>query len=216
MSRFLIYTLVDGNSRYVRYSTCGLKRPQQHWKYVQSGKIDRLFNLKVYRWLRTLVSEPEIIVLQEYETFEELLSAEVHWIAALHAEGFNLMNMTDGGDGTAGHKFTDDQCAAISDRVTATWKDPEFRERNRLAQIKAQNRPEVRAKRLGDNNPSKRPEVRHKQSESLTGRAFSQTHIENIKASWTVERSEKMSKLKKRYWAARRNDFMRWEDDGGQ
>jgi hypothetical protein len=84
---------------------------------------------------------------------------ECWWIAACRAAGFDLVNLTDGGDGTKGYKHTKEVCEKISRRMTE----------NNPHHI-----PEVAAQLSGDshwtrqdgavtnfhtgNNPSKKPE----------------------------------------------------------
>ena len=84
---------------------------------------------------------------------------EVRWIKALREAGYNLVNLTDGGDGTKGHKHTEEYCKQISKRMT---------------EINPHHIPEVAEKLAGDNhwskqygavtnfhtenNPSKKPE----------------------------------------------------------
>lgn len=47
-----------------------------------------------------------VVVIQECEDGEVLSLAEKHWIAYYRALGCKLTNLTDGGEGTPGHKKT--------------------------------------------------------------------------------------------------------------
>ena len=88
-------------------------------------------------------------VVQAFDTEDEVKQAEIFWIAELNTnqcQGGRGFNSTVGGDGSGGHKMTDEV---------------------RLEQSK-------RLKALGDNHPSKRPETRLKMS--LTIKAKGDAH----------------------------------------
>lgn len=93
MRHFLIYALIDprtGQIRYVGRSCKGLRRARASAKENVGYKGN---------WIQKLASQgktPEITVLQECRTYEELLSAEVAWISALRPTGL-LTNISAGG-----------------------------------------------------------------------------------------------------------------------
>jgi hypothetical protein len=103
VSEFLIYGLVDpqnGEIRYVGQSSVGLRRPNLHLKrYVYDGRSRKLH---VYRWIKSLVEKgltPEVRVLEEVQTYEELNSREIEWIRSLREQGARLTNLTLGAKG---------------------------------------------------------------------------------------------------------------------
>jgi len=198
---FFIYALISENELgYIGCSSTGLKRPQSHWKYTQSKKSGRLRHLELYKWLKTLSREPTIVIIENCYSRETMLIAEKTWIHYFRELGCNLRNMTDGGDGTFGYKLSVKQRFAIKERVSKKWQDHEFRERNRQAQIEAQNRPDVKAKRMGANNISKRLEVRTKQSASASGKKKSTNHIESLRsAASTQENRSRLSLMKRNF-----------------
>ncbi len=65
---------------------------------------------------------------------------------------------------------------AISERMKQQWKDPVYSEKV----IKAINRPEVKDRMIGENNPAKRPEVRAKMSKTRKGKPKSEEHKRKI------------------------------------
>lgn len=102
-SRFLIYALVDPRTNSVRYigkSTTRLARPKSHGlSYHLSHDRSRKAN-----WIRSLRStgvDYGIRVLQFYSSADDLNEEERLWIALGRQEGWDLTNLTDGGDGAS-------------------------------------------------------------------------------------------------------------------
>ena len=137
--------------------------------YVGKGKGDR-FNSKKNRnkyWhfiVKKHGFKSEIIKNNLDEDLS--LLAEIELIDKYKKIGIKLCNLTDGGNGVSGYKWTEEQKLAhkLNQKERAKnpklkeiksillknkWKDPEFR--------KSRN-----AKFMGEKNPAKRPEVRAK------------------------------------------------------
>lgn len=49
---------------------------------------------------------PQVVVIQEFDTPDILSQAEMHWISYFRKSGHPLTNLTDGGEGSSGHKKT--------------------------------------------------------------------------------------------------------------
>lgn len=100
---FIVYALTDPRTNellYVGKSCSGLERPRQHRK-------PRLLKSRSRKnsWIKSLLAKGlcyGIEILEELATREGLDDAERFWIANFRAAGAMLLNMTDGGDGTAG------------------------------------------------------------------------------------------------------------------
>lgn len=114
---FIIYGLSEKGSSEIRYigkSSWGLKRCN-NYKYPSYRK--RLSHLPVIRWLNKIFaagSDYQIHILEETQpSQEELNLAEIRWIKKGRDEGWNLLNCTDGGDGTWGHRHTPEALAKI-------------------------------------------------------------------------------------------------------
>lgn len=125
-------------------------------------------------------------IVQAFDTEDEVKQAEIFWIAELNTNqcrGGHGFNSTFGGDGSGGHKMTDEVRLEQSKRLKALGDDhsskrPETRLKMSLA-IKAKGeahhmkRPDVRAKNSatqrakGDAHPSRRPEWRAKHSQHM-------------------------------------------------
>ncbi len=105
---FIVYGLVDprdGQLRYVGKSCSGKRRARQH---ANPTRVIKDFTHKG-NWVKGLVAvglRPEIEVLESVVDSQELDEAERFWIAYYRALGCRLTNLTDGGDGTPGHKKT--------------------------------------------------------------------------------------------------------------
>lgn len=117
MSRFLIYALVDprhGKARYIGKSCSGMKRPDSHAK---PGTLRRDTNPAKKRWIEELAAlglKYEIVILEELTEFAGLNERERWFIAEARRLGTTLLNMTDGGDGTIGHRHSAKARAAMS------------------------------------------------------------------------------------------------------
>jgi hypothetical protein len=89
------------------------------------------------RWLRALLRlglEPSIIEIERCETADDLVEAERFHIAYARSSGCDLVNATDGGDGTAGMKHTPEAIAKIRCALTGKPKSRQHRERSASAQ----------------------------------------------------------------------------------
>ena len=77
------------------------------------GKVDTKKNRKVAKLLKT--DSLNFVVLEQDDTWtpEELAQKEKWWIAYFKSEGVSLANLTDGGDGTIGYKFSKKQIKSI-------------------------------------------------------------------------------------------------------
>lgn len=100
MTRFIIYGLVDPETfelKYIGRSSSGLRRPRSHWE----NPLVATRHDKVHRWCLSLLEKglhPEIDILEEIDSSEQLNDLERFWIASIRASGADLKNITDGGD----------------------------------------------------------------------------------------------------------------------
>lgn len=106
--RYIIYGLCDprtGELRYIGKSSSGLTRPRVHFRN------DRTLNdgSHVHNWCKSILAiglEPEIVVLEQYESTESLRDAEIRLIAFFRKMGYRLANLTAGGDGLNGFRHS--------------------------------------------------------------------------------------------------------------
>ena len=130
---YLVYGLIDprtGELRYVGKSCSGLARPRRHSSPYHFEHYGRL---PVTKWAKTLVDQgtkPEIEVLESFADADSLAVAEIFWIAYFRGIGCRLLNLTDGGDGTAGHAFSPDHRRRLSEAVRRRYQDPKERQKH--------------------------------------------------------------------------------------
>jgi hypothetical protein len=116
----------------------------------------------------------------------QALSDEIQQIAQLRNEGYKLCNLTNGGDGASGYRFTAEQRAALSrrqmgrkpsqetlDKIAEINRQPDAKERRRTAAIESQNRPDVKEKqRAIQRVVQNRPDVKLKKSAAMRASAL--------------------------------------------
>jgi hypothetical protein len=114
--RYIIYGLFDprdGQLRYVGKSCSGLKRPKS-----ELGRSVRGFESgHKANWLKALASEglePCIEILQTLDGPEPLGKFERYWISYFRQMGCPLTNLTDGGEGQWGVRFTQERKLKIA------------------------------------------------------------------------------------------------------
>jgi len=119
---------------------------------------------------------------------------EICWIKNLRDGGFNLVNLTDGGDGTTGYVRTEEE---------------------RLKIKEVNNRPEIkkihRENMLGDKNPMKNPDTAEIVAQKNRGRKRSQKFREDASARRTgvplkEETIQNMKKGQKLRWQSKTNE----------
>jgi len=90
----------------------------------------------------------DVQIVADNLTWDQACFWEIRWIAALRNAGYPMTNLTDGGDGVKGLVLSQKARETLSIKNTA------------------------RLLALGENHPSKRPEVREKISKSHTGKTM--------------------------------------------
>lgn len=154
---FIVYGLRDprdGAIRYVGKSTFGISRAKQH---AMPCELKRRRSRKS-KWVEELEAiglHYEIVVLERLDSGDVLYAAEQRWIAEGRQAG-TLLNLSDGGPGSYGCKFSDESCARMS-----------------AVRIGKKFSPEHRAK-LSEAARNRSPEHRRKLGEKLKGRTLSE------------------------------------------
>lgn len=87
------------------------------------GKVDTKKNRKVIKLLKT--ENLDMIILEQNDewTNEELAQKEKWWISYLRSAEVQLTNLTDGGDGTAGYKYTEEQKRTIKLAIRKAFEE---------------------------------------------------------------------------------------------
>lgn len=237
-----IYALVDpidvGHVRYVGMAFLHKHRPYQHAKDARRGSTK---NVHLMNWIRKIQSEgrePAALILEEMSdsTSREFLGfVESCYIKSLREVGYNLTNVSSGGDGgsngphppeirakiSAATKAgqTPEARAKMSAAKKAYFQDPENRKK-RSEQAKAASTAEVRAK-IGAAGLGRRhsDETKARMSAAHIGLVRSEEHCANLSAAQTPESRAKASAwhkkrfedpaLKEKHSAALKQ---RWQD----
>lgn len=108
-----VRTLDSSEYRYVGQTTLSsTKRMSQHLKAAKAGR-----KTPFYDWLRK-TPDAHIVPLElVWTSLDDLGEAEKRWIADLRAQGHRLLNLTDGGLGVVGLKWTDEMREAARQRM---------------------------------------------------------------------------------------------------
>lgn len=86
----------------------------------------RAARLPVHRWLAKREREARQVCIRWLETVHQggdWQARERHWIAALRADGADLLNLTEGGEGLPGHRFTPEH----KDKIAAAIRTGDMR-----------------------------------------------------------------------------------------
>lgn len=110
-------------------------------------------------------------IIADQLSWEKACFWETRWISVLKSAGYELVNLTDGGEGASGFYHSDEFKSRKSKSMKDSWEDnPQKRAELSLRMSGDANPskdPLIRSEKCGENNPSKRPEVRKKISENL-------------------------------------------------
>lgn len=213
-----IYALIDPLTHQVRYigkTTVGLRiRFTAHMR-------DKRSSWKT-NWIRSLKERgltPEIEGLELVSgspSSEEWQEAEMFWISYMRSIGCSLTNLTDGGEGLHGHRFSDEHKRKIGQahkgRIVSDEARAKMRESRKLVSHEHLIRlaESQRGKPLSDEHKAKlgkawlgrkhTPETRAKMSASAMGRKVSEEGRKNMSIAQknrTKEHQEKISAAKR-------------------
>jgi hypothetical protein len=101
MKHTIIYTLSDPTTKEIKY----VGKTKSSLKYRLSQHIhESLIDTKTHKkaWIKGLIMQDLLPVIEELEIIDNndcWKKSEKYWIAQFKCWGFNLTNMTDGGDG---------------------------------------------------------------------------------------------------------------------
>jgi hypothetical protein len=140
------------------------KRFMGHLDKTKSG-----VNRPVNDWINKYYPDIEVKKVSSAKTWEEVCRKEVALIAKLRSEGYRLLNMTNGGDGSVGVKDSE-----------------ETRKKKSKAHIGRKVSQETRDKISKSNTGKRRSlEVKKKMSEKKKGIKLSKKHVEKIAKALT-------------------------------
>lgn len=121
--------------RFYTYLHC---KPDGTPFYVGKGSGNRAYELSRNgrnKYHQRIVAKYGILIFVfPCETEKQAFEDEIQQIAQLRADGYELCNMTNGGDGCAGRVLSDSSKAKIAAAAKDAWKDPEIRAKTCKAQ----------------------------------------------------------------------------------
>jgi len=174
----LIYALLDPDTKDIRYvgkTRKGLRqRLGDHISLAQRGK-----GTYKYNWIRELMSHgriPEIVILEVVPDGEDWKAYEQKWIGRGRESGWQLTNLTDGGEGKTGWLASDE----TKEKLRAAWV--ERRKRGVSDETRARLSKARKGKKLS-------PEHAKNNAEARKGMVFSEERKKNISLSLRGENS---------------------------
>ena len=186
-----IYKIVFPNSNskhYIGLTTTSLEqRTREHKSSAKSNDPRCLYKaLRKYDMIDTF----ELIEIDRADTIEELREKEIRYIIDYnsHYKTGNGYNMTNGGEGTNGYIYTDEDSQKISNAQQIRFNNPEEREKSsESAKKRFKNPKEIQKISNAQQIRFKNPEEKEKLSEAQKKR------FEN------PEEREKLSEIGKKY-----------------
>ena len=139
ISRFIIYALVSPESpsdyRYIGKSTSGLDRPREHFK---RSVIDKGINPHKCHWIASIQKklgvDPSIVILEELDGDFNINERETANILKYKILGYNLLNATEGGEGSRGDYSPPEELRKLlSDMNKGKKQTPEIIARKKAA-----------------------------------------------------------------------------------
>lgn len=193
-----IYALVDPNTQQIRY--VGKSNDPQVRLYRHFREKGNTYKVKWLQSLKEKGQTPEILILEEVHV-SQWQERESYWISFYRAQGLDLANGTDGGDGIHGMKHTPEARAKISEagkgnQYSKGRKHPPEEIARRAASMKGHEVSEETREKISASKRGKprSPETIAKMSASLTGRKQSAEMIEKKRGRKVSEETKmKMS-----------------------
>lgn len=101
LNKIIIYTLADPNTGEIKYVGKTSKTLEERIvTHIRDAKYKQQSNKRL-SWIKKLLNNNLIPKIEEIEIIDEKFGneIEIYWISQFRAWGFNLKNMTEGGDG---------------------------------------------------------------------------------------------------------------------
>jgi len=122
-----VYQLIDPRTNEIRYVGRTNQKLSNRLKRHLTAK-DKSHRVNWITNLRNEGLEPIIELICETPSFEKVCELEYYYITKYKDEGFNLVNMTDGGDGSIGFTHDNETKIKLSQQTTKRMENPEVKE----------------------------------------------------------------------------------------
>ena len=123
MIKVIVYTLEDPRDGLVKYIGVTKNPKKRLWQHLHENE-----NNKKCAWIKKLKSLELVPIFRELDITDECNYhwVERYWICQFKSWGFELKNMTDGGDGTLGSKQSEETKNKIRESNIANNSKPIF------------------------------------------------------------------------------------------
>jgi group I intron endonuclease len=208
---YCIENIIDGK-KYIGYAQDIAVRWNTH--ILSLGKKKHNNKYLQHSWDKYGASMFNFRIVQVLENIESLLQdMEIYWIAYYNSYIYDLggYNLTRGGEGIRGYKYTDEQRLAVSDRMKGKIITEEQKLKISIANKGKKRTDETKAKMSKSfKGHFVSEETRRKQSEMRKGRVFSEESILNYQYASSGRKSnrETSSKYVGVTWDKSRNKWV--------
>lgn len=114
-------------------------------------------NRPVYKWMRKHgIQNIDPVVLETVDSVEKMFALEKEYILQYRAAGVNLLNCTDGGEGTLGFRHSAEKYKEMAEKRRRENLSPETRKRLSESSKRENLSPETR-KRMSESHKGKAP-----------------------------------------------------------
>lgn len=192
-----IYALHDPRTYALRYIGWAYDPERRLRDHLKCAPKERSYKAN---WLRQIIALGSVPMLSILQTgMHGWAEAEKDWIAYFRRMGAPLTNLTDGGDGMPGYRWTEEQLQRLRNRVITSQHRENIAKARRGKPLSKAHRDTLSAKRKGQ--PLTEPQ-RQRLIASHAGKPLSEAHKNAIRTTLTgrtfsVETLRKMSAAQK-------------------
>ena len=111
----------NGKTRYIGQTIFSIERRKDEHVY-ESFHVLPEKRRYIHNWIKKVINSRFEILTEIIETnVEDWKTREIYWIKQYRDWGFDLVNLTDGGEGCPGYKWTEEQRKGIRGKDSPNW-----------------------------------------------------------------------------------------------
>lgn len=169
-----IYTLSDPITYEIRYIGVTNNMQIRYRQHICTTSSSKRY---CKSWIISLKNKNLLPIMEELDSCEDYLSEQIekYWISQFISWGFNLTNLTSGGEGIKGYKHTEETIKKIA--KAGVGRKPKQSSIDALVSYNKSGRSKIHRKKLSNNRIGKSPV--------------------NKGIPMSIEQKEKLSKIKK-------------------